>query len=71
LAKQIEMIERLSTVQYAEKIGMKKQSILYRIAQGLPLVGVSAIEKIAGRNILHTDLKELQRHCKNKLKKVR
>jgi peptidase E len=50
---------------------MKKKSILYRIAQGLPLVGVSAIEKIAGRNILHTDLKELQRHCKNKLKKVR
>lgn len=64
------MVERLSTVQYAGRSGMSKQLILYYIAQNKPLPGVVAVEKIAGRNILHTDLRKLQRCVKNKSKKV-
>lgn len=60
------MVERLSTVQYGEKSGMSKQLILYYIGKNKPLPGVLAVEKIAGRNILHTDLKELQRSFKKK-----
>lgn len=62
------MTERLSTVQYGEKSGMSKQLVLYYIGQNKPLPGVSRVEKIAGRNILHTDLKKLQQYCKNKSK---
>ena len=61
------MIQRLSTVQYGLKAGMSKQLVLYYIAHNKPLPGVSAIEMIAGRNILHTDLKKLQQMCKNKV----
>lgn len=62
------MAERLSTVQYGEKAGMSKQLVLYYIAQNKPLPGVSRVELIAGRNILHVDLKKLQHYCKNKSK---
>jgi DNA-binding CsgD family transcriptional regulator len=62
------MVERLSTVQYAEKAGMSKQNVLYHITRNNALGGVIKVEQIAGRNILHTDLKELQRLCKNKSK---
>lgn len=55
------MTERLSTVQYAEKTGMSKQLVLYYIAHNKPLVGVSRVEKIAGRNILHTNVDKLKK----------
>lgn len=62
------MVERLSTVQYGAKAGMSKQNVLYYIGAKKDLPGVSKVEQIAGRNILHTDLKELQHWCKNKKK---
>lgn len=62
------MTERLSTVQYGLKSGMSKQLILYYIGQNKPLPGVSRVEKIAGRNILHTDLKAVDKYLKNKSK---
>jgi hypothetical protein len=61
------MIERLSTVQYGHKAGMSKQLVLYYIRNNKPLPSVVAIEKIAGRNILHTEVEGLK---KNKSKKV-
>lgn len=53
------MTERLSTVQYGKKAGMSKQLVLYYIGQDKPLKGVSKVEVIAGRYILHTNLKKL------------
>lgn len=58
---------RLSTVQYGRKAGMSKQLVLYYIKEGKALPGVMKIENIAGRNILHTDLRKLQHYCKNKV----
>lgn len=58
-------MEKLSTVQYSGKSGMSKQLILYYIKNSKPLPAVVKIEVIAGRNILHTDVKKLQRLCKN------
>jgi len=63
------MIERLSTMQYANLAGMSKQLVLYYIGKGKQLKAVSIVEKIAGRNILHTDTVKLQQMCKNKVKR--
>lgn len=55
------MTEKLSTVQYGLKAGMSKQLVLYYIANNKPLLGVSRVEKIAGRNILHTNVNKLRK----------
>jgi len=60
-------MERLSTVQYEKKTGMSKQLILYYIKNGKPLPGVDKVEVIAGRNILHTNIRKMQQHFKNKV----
>lgn len=55
------MTERLSTVQYANKTGMSKQLVLYYIKHNKPLAWVSRVEKVAGRNILHTRVDKLRK----------
>ena len=65
------MVQRLSTVQYAILSGMSKQLVLYYIGKNKELPAVSIVEKIAGRNILHTDTVKLQQLFKNKSKGIR
>jgi hypothetical protein len=62
-------MEKLSTVQYARKAGKTKQAILYRINNNIDLPGVSKVELIAGRHILFTDLKKLDRDSKKSFRK--
>lgn len=55
------MTEKLSTVQYGVKAGMSKQLVLYYLKHNKPLRGVVRVEKIAGRNILHTNVDKLRK----------
>ena len=56
-------LERLSTVQYEKRFGMSKQLILYYINNGKKIPGVVKVELIAGRNILHTNVKLAALKC--------
>lgn len=56
------MSEKMSTDQYSKLIpGMRRQKVHYAFKTRKKLPGVSKIEQIAGRLVLHVD--------KNKLKK--
>lgn len=54
-------LQKLSTVQYEKLTGMSKQLILYYIKNQKKIPGVTKVEVIAGRNILHTNVDNLKK----------
>lgn len=63
------MVTQLSTSEYAKIAGIARQTVLYRIDNGLEMSGVVATQMVGDRYVLSVDVSRVEKKPKKKIRK--